>query len=146
MSDKLPPAKIQDSIKPKKKPRGRPFEPGVSGNYAGRPKGSRNRTTIWRERLQEGDAEAATQAVVDAARMGDMAAARVILQPLLPRPRDRAFEYELPPLRTIQEVADAMGQIIADIAEGELTIAEGEKLTRILERQVLILRAQETRQ
>ena len=82
--------------------------------------------------------------VVDAACLGDLAAARVILQPFLPRPRDRAFAYELPPLRTVQAVADAMGQIIADITAGELTIAEGEKLTRILERKVLILRAQET--
>lgn len=145
MSSKPSPGKFQGPIKPKKKPRGLPFAAGVSGNPAGRPKGSRNRTTIWRERFQEADLEVATQAVVDAARLGDLAAAREILRPFLPRPRDRAFEYEVGPLRTIEEVADAMGQVMADITAGELTIAEGEKLTRILERKVLILRAQEKR-
>ena len=79
---------------------------------------------------------------MEAAQRGDVAAMRVVIEPFLPKRRDRAFDYELGPLTTIQEVADAMGQVIADISAGELTIAEGEKLTRILERQALILRAQ----
>jgi hypothetical protein len=39
-----------------KKPRGRPFAPGVSGNPKGRPKGARNKATIVVEVLREGEA------------------------------------------------------------------------------------------
>ena len=38
-----------------KKQRGRPFEPGTSGNPNGRPKGSRNKTTVAIEALLDGE-------------------------------------------------------------------------------------------
>jgi len=39
------------------KPRGLPFEPGVSGNPRGRPEGSRNKSTLMLAPLLEGDAK-----------------------------------------------------------------------------------------
>ena len=55
--------------------RGRPFEPGVSGNPNGRPRGSRNKTTLALESLLDGQATALTQKAIDLALAGDMAAA-----------------------------------------------------------------------
>jgi Family of unknown function (DUF5681) len=46
----------------------RRFQPGQSGNPSGRPRGSRNRTTLALEALLDGEAEALTRIAVDMAR------------------------------------------------------------------------------
>jgi hypothetical protein len=55
-----------------KKQRGRPFEPGTSGNPNGRPRGSRNKTTLAIEALFEGESEAITRKLLEMAKEGDM--------------------------------------------------------------------------
>ena len=49
------------------KQRGRPFQTGQSGNPGGRPKGSRNATTLALETLLDGQATALTQKAIDLA-------------------------------------------------------------------------------
>jgi hypothetical protein len=58
------------------KQRGRPFQPGQSGNPNGRPKGSRNATTLAMETLLDGQAEALTNRAIELALGGDMQARR----------------------------------------------------------------------
>jgi hypothetical protein len=58
-------------------PRGRPFEPGMSGNPNGRPKGSRNKTTMAMEILLDGEAELLTRKAVEKALAGDPLALRL---------------------------------------------------------------------
>jgi hypothetical protein len=53
--------------------RGKPFQKGQSGNPDGRPKGSRNATTLALETLLDGQATALTQKAIDLALAGDMA-------------------------------------------------------------------------
>src|SRR5262249_4193060 len=65
------------------KQRGRPFEPGKSGNPKGRPKGSRNQATLLAEALLDGEAEAITRKVINAALEGDTTALRLYLERLL---------------------------------------------------------------
>src|SRR5712691_6144293 len=55
----------------KVKVRGRPFEPGQSGNPSGRPKGARNKATLVVEALLENEAEALTRKVIDLALAGN---------------------------------------------------------------------------
>jgi Family of unknown function (DUF5681) len=55
---------------------GRPFEPGQSGNPAGRPKGSRNKATLAVEALLDGEAEEITRKAIELAKKGDLAAIR----------------------------------------------------------------------
>jgi hypothetical protein len=50
-----------------KKARGRPFEPGQSGNPSGRPKGARNKATVVIEALLEDEAEALIRKVIELA-------------------------------------------------------------------------------
>src|SRR6266404_5105931 len=66
---------------------GRQFEPGQSGNPAGRPRSARNRATVLAEKLMQDDIEDVVRAVVDAAKERDMTAAK-----LVPRPADPGRE------------------------------------------------------
>jgi hypothetical protein len=52
------------------------FQKGQSGNPAGRPRGSRNRTTILMQALLADRAEAIGRKVIQLAEDGDMAAGR----------------------------------------------------------------------
>jgi hypothetical protein len=54
------------------------FQKGQSGNPAGKPKGARHKTTLLAERLMQDDVEKIVNAVLIAARNGDMMAAKII--------------------------------------------------------------------
>ena|ERR1700730_6928065 len=58
---------------------GNRFQKGQSGNPAGYHKGSRHKATLLAERLMQDDAENIVNAVLTAARNGDMTAAKIIL-------------------------------------------------------------------
>src|SRR5262245_31856623 len=81
-------------------PRGRPFEPGKSGNPNGRPKGARNRTTVAAEALIEGKAEELVNKAVELALAGDATLLRAFLNTVAPPRRDRTVEFELPKITT----------------------------------------------
>ena len=61
------------------------IRPGASGNPAGKPKGTRHRATQMAEKLMENDATDVVNAVITAAKQGDMVAARLILERIAPR-------------------------------------------------------------
>ena len=54
------------------------FKPGTSGNPAGRPAGSRGKAVNMLLALMDTDAPAITRAVIDAAKGGDLMAAKII--------------------------------------------------------------------
>jgi hypothetical protein len=89
------------------KQRGRPFQKGTSGNPAGRPRGARHRATVLAEKLMEEDVAKIVASVISAAKAGDMTAARVVLDRLVPVPKDRPICISLPKLETS---TDAMQQ------------------------------------
>src|SRR5713226_7915926 len=67
-----------------------------SGNPAGKKPGTRNRATVLREALADGEDIAAARIVFDKALAGDAVAARFIVDRLSPRPRGRQVELDLP--------------------------------------------------
>ena len=113
---------------------GRPFKPGVSGNPSGRPRGSRNKTTVLVEKLLADDAEAVARSVIVAARAGDMAAARIVLDRLCPVRRDQPIEIDLPSITGASDALAAMGVVLDAVAEGSLTPSEGEAVSTLLDR------------
>src|SRR4051794_29829066 len=76
--------------------RGR-FQPGASGNPAGKKPGTRNQASRIRELLDDGDVETAVQVLRAKLNAGDGVAARFILDRLFPKPRDREIDLGLPP-------------------------------------------------
>lgn len=109
------------------------FAPGVSGNPAGKPKGARHRVTLLAERLMEDDAEAVVRAVIDAAKAGDVGAAKLVLDRLCPPRKDRAVEFELPPIKTAADVCTAQAAVIEAVAAGDVTPQEGAAIAGLLE-------------
>ena len=115
------------------KQRGRPFQKGQSGNQDGRPKGSRNATTIALETLLDGQATALTQKAVDLALAGDMAALRLCLDRILPPRKDSPVAFDLPEMKTLNDTVPAMGALVKAVGQGELTPAEAGELTKMVQ-------------
>jgi hypothetical protein len=109
--------------------RGRPFEPGNPG----RPKGAKHKTTRAIEALLEGEAEALTRKAIDKALEGDNVALKMCLDRLSPPPKDSPVAFELPAISTAADAATAMTSILAAVAEGSVTPAEGETIARLIE-------------
>ena len=72
------------------------FKKGQSGNPSGKPKGARNKTSLMCEKLMAGDAEDVAMAVIDQAKNGDMQAAKLILDRLVPARKGRPVRVTLP--------------------------------------------------
>jgi hypothetical protein len=125
------------------KARGRPFEPGQSGNPSGRPKGARNKTTIAVEGLLDNEAEALTRKVIELALAGNMAAIRLCFERLLPPRRDRGVAFDLPKIESAADAVAASGAVLESCAAGTLSPSEAVEVMRSIETH---LRAIELRQ
>jgi hypothetical protein len=109
------------------------WAPGTSGNPRGRPQGSRNRATLLLEHLIEGEGQAVVQALLAAAKAGDVSAARALLDRLVSPRKERPVKVALPKLRTAKDAKDALAVVTAAVAEGEVLPGEGEAVARLLE-------------
>lgn len=115
------------------KQRGRPFKPGQSGNPAGKPKGTRAKATQIVEKLMQDGAKEITEAIVQAAKSGNVAAARLVVERLAPAPKDRAVCIALPDTDTAEGVAQAQRAILEAVAAGTVTPSEAATLAGIVE-------------
>ena len=109
------------------------FQPGQSGNLAGRPKGARNRSSLAAEKLMEGEAERITRACINLALEGDSTALKLCISRLIPIKRERAISLDLPDLGGSQDSLKAIGAVLGAVAAGEITPGEGASITRLLE-------------
>jgi hypothetical protein len=116
-----------------KKQRGRPFKPGRSGNPAGKAKGTRHRVTVLAEQMMEDEASAVVTAVVEAAKAGDMTAARIVLDRVAPARKGRPVKFTLPTFETAVQVVDGLGAIITAVADGTLTPDEAAAVANLIE-------------
>src|SRR5262245_21649293 len=119
--------------------RGRPFKSGKSGNPLGRPKGSRNKTTMAVEALLEGDAEGIARKGVEKALEGDMAALRLCLERLLPPRRDRPVTFELPKIENVNDLVIASSAILKACAAGTLSPGEALEVMGLVSSHVRVL-------
>jgi hypothetical protein len=110
------------------------FQKGQSGNPAGRPPGARGRAALIAEALFEGEAETIIRTAIDKAKEGDLAAVRLCLDRIVPRPRDRVVPFELPTLRSAESALAAVTEIAAAVGRGDVTPAQAEDLSRVVDR------------
>lgn len=122
---------------------GKPFEPGQSGNPAGKAKGTRNRTTRAIEALLDGEAEALTRRAIELAQDGDTVALRMCLDRLVPPRKDRPITFDLPPIETADDLPKATGAVVAAVATGELTPSEAAEISKTLDVHVRAIEATE---
>jgi hypothetical protein len=118
------------------------FQKGESGNPAGRPRGSRNRTTILMQDLLAGRAEAIGQKLVELAENGDIAAIRICMERLAPAGKDEPVDIGLPPIEKPSDSVAAAQAIVAAVAAGDLTATEAAGLAKVVD---IYVRAVETK-
>jgi hypothetical protein len=109
------------------------FVRGVSGNPAGRPKGSGFRAgTRAAAALLDAHGEALAEKAIEMALAGDPVAVRFCLGRLLGTRRGHPVEIDLPAVTVPADLAAAVTAVAAAIAEGSLTPEEGLYLSRML--------------
>lgn len=116
------------------------FEPGRSGNPAGRPKGARSRATQALEKILDGDAEAILNKAVELAKDGDPVAMRLCLDRLLPIRKDRPITFTLPPIEKPADLTRATHALMQGVANGEITPSEAAELSKLVDAHVNALK------
>jgi hypothetical protein len=109
------------------------FKLGTSGNPKGKPAGTRSKATQLLAAMMEGGAEKITQAVIEAAQGGDLMAAKIILDRVIPPARERPVHVDLPDTSTSEGVAAAQNAILQAVASGDLLPGEASTLSTIVE-------------
>jgi hypothetical protein len=107
------------------------FQPGQSGNPAGRPRGARNRRSIASERLFDAAAEELTETVIKLAHQGHPVALRLCMERICPT-RDRPVAFALPGMAAAADAVGAMGSVVEGVADGDLTPREAAKLAAVV--------------
>ncbi len=108
------------------------FQPGRSGNPAGRPKGARNKTTLAAQALLDGEGEKLTRKAIEMALAGDTVALRICIDRIIPPRRERGVNLDLPDIGGAGDAAPALAAIIKATANGELTPTEAKALSDMI--------------
>ena len=84
-------------------------------------------------KLMESGAKEITEAVIEAAKGGDMTAARFILDRLTPPAKERPISLVLPSTSTAAGIVEAQAAILQAVAVGDLMPGEATALAGIVE-------------
>ena len=112
--------------------RGR-FISGRSGNPGGRPRGCRDQAHRAARDLLTCKGEALTRKAIELALTGDPAALRLCLQRIIAPCRERAVEFQMPPIKSATDLAAAMAAVADAAAQGVVTPREAMQLGHLAE-------------
>ncbi len=109
------------------------WQKGQSGNPTGKPAGTRNKATIMVQSIMERGAKEITDVVVGLAKEGDLSAARLVLERLVPPAKERPIFLAMPDTGSAEGIAEAQQAILRAVAAGELLPGEAATLAGIVE-------------
>ena len=110
----------------------------------GKPRGTKNKLTKLAASLFEDSAQEIGEAVIAAARKGDMIAARLVLERVLPPKRARTISLPgFPRIRDVSDVPKAIAYLSAQVVKGKITADEADAIAGILEKYVSAVSATE---
>lgn len=125
--------------------RGRPFQPG--NKYGrGRPPGSRNKVAHACQDTLDSYGEGLTKKCLYLALQGNPTAMKLCMERLMPARRHRTLYFKLPPVKTLADVAAASESVLNGVARGQLTPAEGETFTEMLDGRCRVIETEELEQ
>ncbi len=113
--------------------RGRPFKKGQIGNPKGRTPGSRHHATVLAEQLMRTDVPDIVRAVIESAKSGDMVAAKLVLERIVPLRRGAPVQLDLPKVNCARDVVEAAAAITAEVAAGSISPDEGTALAAVVD-------------
>ena len=108
------------------------FTPGVSGNPAGKPRGTRHKATRAVEALLEGEAEGLTRKAIEMALRRDGPALRLCLDRIAPPRKDAPVSFDLPPVKSASDAVTASSALLDAVAIGEVTPDEAGRVMALL--------------
>lgn len=117
------------------------FQPGQSGNPAGRPKGARSKAMQALDAILDGEAEAITRKVIELALDGDTQAIRMCMDRLAPPRKERPITFALPPIKTAADLSLATDAVLQAVADGEITPGEVADLSNLVATHIQAIQA-----
>jgi len=109
--------------------RGHPFAKGNPG----RPKGSKNRSTLLAAALLEGKCDKLLGKASKLAEAGNVPMLKFLLGRLLPR--ERLINLDLPTMEFADDAVEALGHIMRAASEGRISPSEGAALAALINSQ-----------
>ena len=109
------------------------FQPGQSGNPAGKPKGTRNRATQLAQALIDGKASEVVEKALELALAGDGPVLRAILDRLCPPRKDGPVKLTLPAIKNSADIPAVTEALLEAVAAGRLTPTEAQAVAGLVE-------------
>ena len=117
--------------------RGKPFEPGNKFGK-GRPPGSKNKKSKFREALEE-HGEAIIQKAKVMALNGHFGALRTCIERLIPPARSEAVPFPMPKFKEAKDLKKVLPSALKQVSKGRLSAFEAEAIGRGVEAQLRII-------
>ena len=118
-----------------------------SGKFAkgnpGRPAGARHKYVLAIQGLLDGEAEALGRKAIELALEGDTVALRLCLERIVPPRKDIPVQFDLPMVSCAKEAANAAGEVLKAVSEGNLTPIEAATVMGLVERYARVLELSE---
>jgi hypothetical protein len=107
---------------------------GQSGNPNGRPKGARNKLTLWfKDFLGEYDTDEMVAKAIELAKEGDVRMLKLCMDRLFPAGRHRMVSFAMPQIDSAEKMPHAIAALLTAVAEGELSPAEATELAKVVD-------------
>jgi Family of unknown function (DUF5681) len=123
------------------------FQKGRSGNPAGKPKGTKSKSTQLIERIFKSDTKHLDEIIettIKLAKAGEGWAVVALLDRVWPKPKPRHLvKFVMPMLESMDDATKAINGLLQAVSAGHLSISEANELSAIIERQASAIHSRE---